>query len=79
MSKCKRCEDAEQATHDESNWLSACEAEKSGLSQAYRDILGENRVIYDDWWTERKDRLRLGRKIAKLKKRLTKAFPPKGF
>ena len=84
--KCKRCEEAEQATHDESNWLSACEAEKSGLSLAYRELLEDYRCTYRDWvdgmvlssewrkkWEcERQRADGLQREVAKLKKRWAK-------
>lgn len=72
MSKCKRCEESKQAENDAKNWLSVSEAENSGLAQAYRDILDDNRALWDDYIDDRRTAVKLYRKIAKLKKRLAK-------
>jgi hypothetical protein len=72
MSKCKRCEEAEQARRNESSWLSVCEAEKDGLSEAYRHILDDNRALWDDWVKALLQARKLERKVAKLKERLAK-------
>jgi hypothetical protein len=73
MSKWKaRCEQALRAQVVAEDTIDVCEAEHSGLAQAYRDLLSENRSIYDNWFADRKRMRRLCRKVRLLKKRLAK-------
>ncbi len=50
--------------------IDVCESEHGGLAQAYRDILAENRTLWQDWEDEHALTGKLQRRIAKLKKRL---------
>ena len=62
-------EQAQRAHLVASDTVDVCQAEHDGLARAYRDILSENRTIYEAWFADRKRMLRLGRKVRRLKKR----------